>query len=101
MASVEATGPVNQLSSSVYPRSVMDPTDVRRWIAGFEAAAEMERHALRRRGADPAWAIRLALSMIEVARRSGRGPSAVDPRREAEAAAVRMRWVTLRQRLKR
>lgn len=79
----------------------MNPADVRRWIAGFEAAAELDRQSLRRQGADPAWAIRLALSMIEAADRSGRGPSVVDPRREAEAEAVRVRWVTLRQRLKR
>jgi hypothetical protein len=86
---------------SRYPRSAMDATEVRRWIAGFEAAAEADRQALRRRGADPAWSIRLSLSMIAAAR-SALGPRLVaDPLREAEAERARAVWAQLRQRLSR
>lgn len=84
------------------PRSpmVLDAMQVRRWIAGFEAIAEADRAAMRRRGPDPAWAIALALSMIEAAERAG-GPIADHPSREAEDAPVREVWGRLRARLRR
>jgi len=78
-------------------RRAMDRAAVRRWIAGFEAIAEADREARRRQGADPARAIALALSMIAAAEQTG-GPVA-DPRREAEAQAVRAAWARLRERL--
>ena len=78
--------------------AVMDAAQVRRWIAGFEAAAEADRQALRRRGADPTWSIRLALSMIDAARHDS-GQALRDPLREAEAERVRSVWARLRQRL--
>ena len=84
-----------------YARSAMDAAQVRRWIAGFEAATEADRQALRRRGADPAWSIRLALSMIAAAHRGPGGPAVRDPLREAEAERVRTVWARLRQRLRR
>ncbi|MBI2467512.1 MAG: hypothetical protein HYV62_06810 [Candidatus Rokubacteria bacterium] len=79
----------------------MNAADVRRWIAGFEAIAEADRHALRRRGADPAWAIALALSMIDAADRAGHGPGTADPSREAEEEALRGTWVRLHRRASR
>lgn len=77
----------------------MDATQVRRWIAGFEAATEADRQALRRWGADPAWSIRLSLSMIAAARRALGRRLVPDPQREAEAECVRAVWVRLRRRL--
>jgi hypothetical protein len=77
----------------------MDAGQVRRWIAGFEAAAEADRAALRRRGADPMWSIRIALSMIDAAHRGPGGRAFRDPLREAEAERVRAVWARLRQRL--
>ena len=79
----------------------MDATQVRRWIAGFEAATEADRQALRRRGADPAWSIRLSLSMIAAAHRARGGRLVTDPLREDEAERVRAVWARLRQRLPR
>jgi hypothetical protein len=77
----------------------MDAGQVRRWIAGFEAAAEADRQALRRRGADPMSSIRIALSLIDAAPRSAGGRALADPLREAEAERVRAVWARLRQRL--
>ena len=79
----------------------MDTSQVRRWIAGFEAAAEADRQALRRRGADPAWSIRLSLSMIAAAHRALGGRVVWDPVRDAEAERVRAVWARLRPRLQR
>ena len=77
----------------------MDPEQVRRWIAGFEAVTEADREALRRRGPDPAWAISLALSMIQAAEEAG--TATVDPSREADDRRVRAVWSRLRARIAR
>jgi hypothetical protein len=77
----------------------MDGARVRQWMAGFEAIAAADREEWRRRGPEPAWSIRLALSMIEAARRANR--AAVDPRRAAEEDAVRAVWERVRDRLRR
>jgi hypothetical protein len=77
----------------------MRASDVRRWIAGFEEAAERDRLMLRRQGPDSAQSIRLALSLIAAARRAGWPPAAGDPARERDAEAVRQTWATLRRRL--
>jgi len=79
----------------------MDAAHVRRWIAGFEAAAEADRLALQRRGADPEWSIRLSLSMIGAAHRRPAQRALRDPLREAEAERVRAVWARLRRRLSR
>jgi len=79
----------------------MDAAQVRRWIAGFEAATETDRQAHRRRGADPAWSIRLALSMIDAAHHGSGGRAVRDSLRETEAERVRAVWARLRQRLRR
>ena len=79
----------------------MDPTQVRRWIANFEAAAEADRQALRDRGIDRARSIGLSLSMIAAARRALGGRVVDDPLREAEDDRVREVWRRLRDRLRR
>jgi len=77
----------------------MDATQVRRWIAGFEAAAEADRQALRSLRPDPAWSIGLSLSMIAAAHRARGGRGGLDPWREADAERVRAAWARLRGRL--
>jgi len=79
----------------------MDAAQVRRWIAGFEAVTEADRKALRLQGANPAWSIRLSLSMIDAAHRGSGRRDIPDPLREAEAEHVRAVWAQLRQRLRR
>ncbi|MET0852856.1 MAG: hypothetical protein ABW020_17090 [Candidatus Rokuibacteriota bacterium] len=76
----------------------MDRERVRRWIAGFEAVEAADREERRRHGPDPAWSIRIALSMIEAAR-SAPGGAPVDPTRAADDARVRATWARLRARL--
>jgi hypothetical protein len=76
----------------------MDPVQVRRWIAGFDAIAQADLEALRRRGPEPARAIALALSMIAAAEQVGFGVDAVGPRRDGEDEAVRAIWARLRER---
>jgi hypothetical protein len=74
---------------------------VRRWIAGFEAAAEADRQALRNqgnRGVDRARSISLSLSMIDAARQALGGHGIEDPLREAEDERVREVWRRLRAR---
>jgi len=80
----------------------MDATQVCRWIAGFEAAAEVDRQALRDqgdRGIDRARSIGLSLSMIAAARRALDGRIVDDPMRDAEDERVREVWRRLRARL--
>ncbi len=79
----------------------MNAAEVRRWIAGFEAIAHADREELRRRGPDPAWAISLALSMMDAADQAARGLGTADPKREAEDDAVRAIWARLRERARR
>jgi hypothetical protein len=74
----------------------MNRADVRRWIEGFEAAATVDREALRRRGADVPWSIGLALSLIAAAEAAGRLPD--DAAREADAEPVRRAWAILHRR---
>ena len=80
----------------------MDATQVRRWIAGFEAAAEADRQALRERGGagvDRARSIDLSLSMIAAVRRVLSGRAVDDPLRDAEDECIREVWQRLRARL--
>jgi hypothetical protein len=77
----------------------MDTDLVRRWVAGFEAAAEVNRDAMRARGADPARSVTLALSLIEVARRLRRDDDTA-ALRERDAERVRSAWAALRARLR-
>ena len=79
----------------------MDATQVRRWIAGFEAAAEADRQALWDRGIDRARSIGLSLSMIAAARCALAGRVVNDPLREAEDERIRQVWRQLRARLRR
>jgi hypothetical protein len=80
----------------------MDAMQVRRWLAGFEAAAEADRQALRDRGdrgINRTRSIGLSLSMIAAARRALDGRVVTDPFREAEDERVRDVWRRLRARL--
>ena len=79
----------------------MDPTQVRRWIANFEAAAAADHEAHRDRGIDRERSISLSLSMIAAARRALGGRVVDDPLREAEDDRVREVWRRLRNRLRR
>ena len=78
---------------------VMDVTEVRRWITGFEAASEANRQALRDRGIDRARSVSLSLSMITAARRARGGRVVHDSLREAEDERIREVWRQLRARL--
>lgn len=78
---------------------MMSGADVRRWMASFEAIGEADREAMRRQGPDPAWAVRISLSMIEAA--DGVSFGRPDPTREMEAERVRAIWDRLRRRLTR
>jgi hypothetical protein len=82
-------------------RKSMDAAKVRRWIAGFEAAAEAERWALRREGARPAWSVTVALSMIQAAEEAGRLPAEPDAVRALQELGVRETWRRLRERMAR
>jgi hypothetical protein len=77
----------------------VDGAKVKRWIAGFEAVARVDREECQRRGPDPAWSIRIAQSMIEAARQSRSWPVSESPERRAEAAAACEIWNRLRRRL--
>ena len=82
----------------------MDATPVRRWIANFEAAAEANRQAIRKRGGagvDRARSIALSLSMIAAARRALGGLAVPDSLRDAEDERVREVWQRLQARLRR
>lgn len=79
----------------------MDATQIRRWIANFEAVAEADRRALRDGGIGRAQSIALSLSMIAEARRALGGRVVDDPWREAEDKGVRDVWQRLRARLRR
>ncbi len=73
--------------------------DYVRWRRRFEVAARREHEALAQEGARPAWATAVALSMIEAAEPLARSSPVLEAAREREAARVRGRWATLRQRL--
>lgn len=77
----------------------MSASDVRRWIAGFDAAAAADRQMMRGVNPDGAWSIQLALELIAAARRAGWRPGAPDRARDRNADAVRETWAALRQRL--
>lgn len=76
----------------------MDPAEVRRWVAGFDALEAADRRRLAA-GPDPAWAIALSLSVIEAAEHML--PARADPQREADDAVARATWGRLRRALAR
>ncbi len=75
----------------------MTASQVKRWIEGFEAAAEIDRASLQAEGPRPQWSISTALSLIEQARR-WTGLSTPDTRREEDVENVRLIWTKLRKR---
>jgi hypothetical protein len=76
----------------------MNASDVRRWIAGFEAAAAVDRETQRLLNAGAQDPIRLSLSMIDVVRRTG-GRRLRDAARDRDEEQVRATWARLRERL--
>ena len=87
-----------RVCETIMPMS-MSASDIRRWIAGFEAAAAADRLMMRGAGPDGSWSIRLALELIATARRAGWQPAATDGARDRNAEAVRDTWAVLRRRL--
>jgi hypothetical protein len=63
--------------------------DIRRWLAGFDAAAIADRDAAARRGPQPEESIRQALSLIAAVRGAHGGMFPIDPLRERDAERVR------------
>lgn len=76
----------------------LDPDQVRRWMANFDAAKEVERDLVAQEGLRPAWSVEAALSLILAAERQ-RGQLEADPLREQREEAVRAVWARLRKRL--
>jgi hypothetical protein len=76
----------------------MNATDVRRWIASFEAAAAVDRAARSQRSSRPAGPIRQSLSMINAVYRL-RDPRVIQGARERDRQEVRATWARLRERL--
>jgi hypothetical protein len=77
----------------------LSPSDVRRWFAGFEAAEEADREALRQQGPRPQESAALFLSLLEAARTTAGGRLPIDQRRAEREEAVRAAWDRLRSRL--
>lgn len=76
----------------------MDAADVRRWIAGFEAADAAAAAASAAAGPQYERSVRLSLSLIEAARTAAGGRLPIHPHRETEDAVARATWVRLRAR---
>jgi len=75
--------------------------DALRWLERFEAVAEIDQAAEKKREARPQWSIEISLSLIEAARAAGfLSPSALAIR-EFENEAVRRTWDRLRAGLRR
>ena len=73
----------------------MKKDDAQRYLAQFEALDEANRLARLTRGADPARAVRISLSMFDAAARRQRSELAIRLREESDAA-VRAVWDVLR-----
>jgi hypothetical protein len=66
------------------------------WLAGFEAARQVDRARLREGPIDCQRSIRLALGLMQLIHARG-GPAVEDTRiREEAVEQVRQRWVTLK-----
>lgn len=74
--------------------------EVRRWIAGFEAAAAADRDAARGTPGEPDRAFGLALALIAEARRALAANPRLEARRSREDDAARRVWARLRERLR-
>jgi hypothetical protein len=80
-----------------HERVAMTRAQVKQWIEGFEAAAEVDRAALQAEGPRPQWSISAALSLIEQARQWTEF-SRPDPRREEDVERIRLVWAKLHER---
>lgn len=78
----------------------MSSADLRRWMSGFEAAANAERERRRLHGSRPDDAVALAASLIEAAWQAANGPPR-HPLRTAADDRARQTWCRLRARLAR
>ena len=76
----------------------MDPTDLRRWVAGHRLAAERQRQEAAERGFHPD-PIRAALDLIAIAGHLHGWPAPRDPVTEREDEFARERWRRLRKAL--
>jgi hypothetical protein len=78
----------------------VEPTGqrLRRWLAGFEAAAAADRAELRATEVNPTRSIALSLTMIEAVRNLRRPPG-YEAIRQSDDEAVRQVWRRLRERL--
>jgi hypothetical protein len=72
---------------------------VRQWLRRYDAIAEADREALRRRGPRPEWSISAALSLIQAASPGWRSSPSLRALREQEDRAVGATWQLLRRRL--
>jgi hypothetical protein len=76
----------------------LDPSQVRRWMANFAVAKEVERDLVQQDGPRSAWSVETALSLIAATAQTI-GITPADPLREQQEAAVRLVWARLRARL--
>lgn len=73
---------------------------MRQWLRRYDAIAEADYEALRRRGPHPEWSISTALSLIEAAGLGWRSSQSLRTLREEEDRAVGETWQILRGRLR-
>jgi hypothetical protein len=74
-------------------------TDVRKWLARFDAAAAIDRSTRAGHPPDIAWSLGVSLPLIDAARAALANAPALSARRASEDAAVREIWARLRARL--
>ena len=72
---------------------------VRQWLRRYDAIAEADHEALRRRGPRPEWSIATALSLIQAAGVGWRSSPSLRALRDEEDRAVGATWQVLRRRL--
>jgi len=74
----------------------MDPHELRRWVASRRAAEEREREELRAQGPDPAFAIRSALALADLAESLHGWPVPEDEVSRREDEQARDDWMRVR-----
>lgn len=84
-------------SADIVQSMTLDPSQVRRWMANFDAAKEVERDLVQKEGPRQTWSIETALSLIAAAEQT-LGSFTTDPVREQQDEAVRVIWDRLRKR---
>jgi hypothetical protein len=74
----------------------MNPEDIRRMAAGWQAAGEREREERRKAGPDPAAAIQGALELMDLFGEMHGWPPPENDARRRDAELARERWVRVR-----